>query len=131
MTDKKIFNEIMDGLDSMLVALVRSTVWNYSLVRSFMSTTRIVCARLNDYELYHIAVNDLVKKWLFKLPENRKWEALSLMRDELGSGNTTNELGEYFSKHVSRPQFQNMIQKCPDLKTKQDLRSFLIYYKNK
>jgi len=121
----------MDGLDNMLVALHRSSVWNFSLVRHYLATTKIVCKKLNDFELYKVAVHDLVKKWFFKLPNTRKWEALLLMKDELTSGNLTNELGGYFIKNIRLSQLQSMIRQCPDPKTRDQLSTFRVYYKDK
>jgi hypothetical protein len=127
--EKKTLREIMDGLDKMLVALHRSNVWNFSLVRHYLATTEIVCKKINDFELYKVAVHDLVKKWFFKLPNTRKWEALSLMKDELTSGNVANELGEYFMKNIHPSQLQLMIRQCPDPTIRNQLATFRIYYK--
>ena len=129
--EKKTLKEILDGLDNMLIALYRSNVWNFSLVRHYLATTKIVCNKINDFELYKVAVHDLVKKWFFKLPNPRKWEALSLMKDELESGNVANELGEYFLKNIRPSQLQLMIRRCPDSTTRNQLSTFRIYYKTK
>lgn len=127
---QKDVQDIMENLDKMFVALVRSKVWNYPLLRSYLAIIRSVSRKLDDFELYHLVIQDLIKKWFYKLPNARKWEALSLMREELGSGNVTNQLGKYVSNKIPLSQLQTMIRKCPDPDTKKHLQSFRIYYKN-
>ena len=91
---------------------------------------RIICKEMNDFELYHVVMKELIVKKFWKLPNQQKWQALILMEDYLSNGNVMNEIGKKVSQKILPSQLEQMIKKCPNPKGKKRLAQFRIYFRN-